>query len=90
MQPASNMKLYTVAAALDRLGPDYRFVTSVYLPVRPDRTGSVRGDLVVYGRGDPTYATRFNAEGEEKNYYRAIDELAARVVAVVYGKSRET
>ncbi|HEX6626272.1 MAG TPA: D-alanyl-D-alanine carboxypeptidase/D-alanyl-D-alanine-endopeptidase [Pyrinomonadaceae bacterium] len=81
MQPASNMKLYTVAAALDRFGPDYRFVTSVYAPARPDRAGLIKGDLTVYGRGDPTYATRFNPEDEEKNYYRAIDELAARVVA---------
>ncbi len=30
LRPASNMKLYTVAAAIDRLTPDYRFVTSVY------------------------------------------------------------
>jgi D-alanyl-D-alanine carboxypeptidase/D-alanyl-D-alanine-endopeptidase (penicillin-binding protein 4) len=29
LRPASNMKLYTVAAALDRLSPDYRFSTSV-------------------------------------------------------------
>jgi D-alanyl-D-alanine carboxypeptidase/D-alanyl-D-alanine-endopeptidase (penicillin-binding protein 4) len=28
-RPASNMKLYTVAAALDRLTPDYHFITSV-------------------------------------------------------------
>jgi serine-type D-Ala-D-Ala carboxypeptidase/endopeptidase (penicillin-binding protein 4) len=75
---SSNMKLYTVAAALDRFGPDYRFVTSVYAPARADRTGTLRGDLVVYGRGDPTYSTRFNGEGD-KDYYRAIDELAARV-----------
>ncbi len=81
MQPASNMKLYTVAAALDRFGPDYRFITSVYAPERPDRAGTIKGDLVIYGRGDPTYATRFNPEGDEKNYYRAIDELAARIVA---------
>ena len=45
MRPASNMKLYTVAAALDRLSPDYRFVTSVYAPSRPDSSGVVRGDL---------------------------------------------
>src|ERR1044072_2607993 len=30
LRPASNMKLYTVAAALDRLSPDFKFVTSVY------------------------------------------------------------
>jgi D-alanyl-D-alanine carboxypeptidase/D-alanyl-D-alanine-endopeptidase (penicillin-binding protein 4) len=78
MQPASNLKLYTVAAALDRLTPDYRFITSVYAPARPDATGTVRGDLVVYGRGDPTFATRFNPEGNP-DYFRAIDELAANI-----------
>src|SRR5215211_3881739 len=29
LRPASNMKIYTVATALDRLTPDYRFSTSV-------------------------------------------------------------
>jgi len=80
VQPASNLKLFTVAAALDRFGPDYRFVTSVYAPARPDQSGTVRGDLIVYGRGDPTFATRFNAAGDG-DYYRALDELAAKVYA---------
>jgi D-alanyl-D-alanine carboxypeptidase/D-alanyl-D-alanine-endopeptidase (penicillin-binding protein 4) len=75
--PASNMKLYTVAAALDRLGADFRFHTSVYASESPDKKGKLRGDLVVYGRGDPTLATRFN----NGDYFKAIDELAARVVA---------
>jgi len=79
MQPASNMKLYTVAAALDRLTPDYRFITSVYAPARADASGTIRGDLVVYGRGDPSYATRFNPEGDT-DYYRAINELASSIV----------
>ncbi|HEY0081718.1 MAG TPA: D-alanyl-D-alanine carboxypeptidase/D-alanyl-D-alanine-endopeptidase, partial [Pyrinomonadaceae bacterium] len=74
---ASNMKLYTVAAALDRLGADFRFKTSVYAQELPDKKGKLRGDLVVYGRGDPTFATRFNGG----DYYKAFDELAARVVA---------
>ena len=77
LMPASNMKLYTVAAALDRLGPDFRFVTSVYASERPDKSGKLRGDLIVYGRGDPTYATRFQGG----DYYKAFDELAARIVA---------
>src|SRR5919206_2449451 len=80
MQPASNMKLYTVAAALDRLGPDYHFITSVYAPARADAAGTIRGDLVVYGRGDPSYATRFNASGDT-DYYRAIEELAEKITA---------
>ena len=80
MQPASNMKLFTVAAALDRLTPDYRFITSVYAPSRPDAAGTVRGDLVVYGRGDPTFAVRFNPEGNA-DYSLAIDALAADIRA---------
>src|SRR5688572_29062456 len=60
LRPASNMKLYTVAAALDRLSPDYRFVTSVYAASRPSAAGVVRGNLTIYGRGDPSIAARFN------------------------------
>ncbi|MDQ2921502.1 MAG: D-alanyl-D-alanine carboxypeptidase/D-alanyl-D-alanine-endopeptidase [Acidobacteriota bacterium] len=77
LRPASNMKLYTVAAALDRLSPDYRFVTSVYARARPDAAGTVRGDLTIYGRGDPSVAARFNGG----NYFKGIDDLAARIAA---------
>lgn len=77
LRPASNMKLYTVAAAIDRLTPDYRFVTSVYARTKPDSAGVVRGDLTIYGRGDPSIAARFNAG----NYFKGIDDLAARIVA---------
>ena len=76
-RPASNMKIFTVAAALDRLTPDYRFNTSVYAPARPDATGTVRGDLIIYGRGDPSIAARFNGG----DYNHAIDDLAARIKA---------
>jgi serine-type D-Ala-D-Ala carboxypeptidase/endopeptidase (penicillin-binding protein 4) len=71
------MKLYTVAAALDRLSPDYRFVTSVYAPTKPDAKGVVHGDLTIYGRGDPSIAARFN----EGNYFKALEDLSARIVA---------
>jgi serine-type D-Ala-D-Ala carboxypeptidase/endopeptidase (penicillin-binding protein 4) len=77
LRPASNMKLYTVAAALDRLSPDFRFVTSVYAPAKPDASGVVKGDLTIYGRGDPSIAARFNSG----NYLKGIDDLAARIVA---------
>jgi D-alanyl-D-alanine carboxypeptidase/D-alanyl-D-alanine-endopeptidase (penicillin-binding protein 4) len=77
MRPASNMKLYTVAAALDRLSPDYRFTTSVYAPSRPDSLGVVKGDLTIFGRGDPTIAARFNSG----DYFKGINELASRITA---------
>lgn len=77
MLPASNMKLYTVAAALDRLSPDFRFKTSVYAPALPDAAGIVRGDLTIYGRGDPTFAASLNGG----DYTKAIDALAERITA---------
>jgi D-alanyl-D-alanine carboxypeptidase/D-alanyl-D-alanine-endopeptidase (penicillin-binding protein 4) len=77
LRPASNMKLYTVATALDRLSPDYHFVTSVYASARPDAAGVVHGDLTIYGRGDPSIGARFN----NGDYFKGIDDLAARIAA---------
>lgn len=52
-QPASNAKLVTSAAALDILGPDYRFDTTAQATGR--RHGPVLdGDLYLKGTGDPT------------------------------------
>ncbi|HEX7295034.1 MAG TPA: D-alanyl-D-alanine carboxypeptidase/D-alanyl-D-alanine-endopeptidase [Pyrinomonadaceae bacterium] len=76
LRPASNMKLYTVATALDRLSPDFRFTTSVYATGRLDG-GSVRGDLIIYGRGDPSIAARFN----NGDYFKSINDLADKIVA---------
>src|SRR4030095_1301642 len=49
--PASNMKNFTVATALEKLTPDFKFVTTVYSSSAPDATGTVKG-LRIYGRGD--------------------------------------
>ncbi|MFN2491712.1 MAG: D-alanyl-D-alanine carboxypeptidase/D-alanyl-D-alanine-endopeptidase [Pyrinomonadaceae bacterium] len=51
--PASNMKIYTTGVALDVLGADYRWRTSVYANGQPDANGTVSGDLILYGRGAP-------------------------------------
>ncbi len=55
--PASNTKLVvtTVAAAL--LPPDFTVKTSVY-GTGPVVDGVLRGDLVLYGRGDPAFGVR--------------------------------
>jgi D-alanyl-D-alanine carboxypeptidase/D-alanyl-D-alanine-endopeptidase (penicillin-binding protein 4) len=77
LRPASNMKIYTVSAALDRLTPDFRFNTSVYVSAKPDSAGVIHGGLRIYGRGDPSIAARFN----NGDYFKGIDELANRIVA---------
>ena len=76
VRPASNMKLYTVATAFDRLTPDYRFITSVYAREKPE-DGKVKGDLIIYGRGDPSIAARFN----HGDYFKGINELADRIAS---------
>jgi D-alanyl-D-alanine carboxypeptidase/D-alanyl-D-alanine-endopeptidase (penicillin-binding protein 4) len=53
--PASNLKVLTSAAALHRLGPDYRFRTSIYRESSPDGSNTpALTTLRVVGRGDPS------------------------------------
>jgi serine-type D-Ala-D-Ala carboxypeptidase/endopeptidase (penicillin-binding protein 4) len=59
-RPASNTKLYTAALALERLGPGYCIKTSLYARNKPDDSGTVSGNLIVYGRGDPTFSARMH------------------------------
>lgn len=76
--PASNMKNFTVAAALERLGPDHRFVTSVYVPAPPSSDGVVTGDLRVFGRGDVSMSTRFNGADDPMS---SLDTLVEKIIA---------
>ena len=56
--PASNMKLFTTAAALAILGDEYRFKTSA--ETNGDIYGdTLFGDLIIRGGGDPTFSGRF-------------------------------
>ncbi|HLV27267.1 MAG TPA: D-alanyl-D-alanine carboxypeptidase/D-alanyl-D-alanine-endopeptidase [Gemmatimonadales bacterium] len=59
MMPASTMKLYTAALALDTFGPEHRFSTDLLHdgPVREDNV--VEGNLYLRGAGDPALAARF-------------------------------
>jgi D-alanyl-D-alanine carboxypeptidase/D-alanyl-D-alanine-endopeptidase (penicillin-binding protein 4) len=60
--PASTTKLYSCAAALAALGPDYRFETPVYR--RGDiKEGLLLGDLILVTQGDLTMGGRTDASG---------------------------
>jgi serine-type D-Ala-D-Ala carboxypeptidase/endopeptidase (penicillin-binding protein 4) len=53
LNPASNMKVLTAAAVLDRLGAEYRFSTGLYGQIAAGRVDP----LVLRGHGDPSLGT---------------------------------
>ena len=67
--PASNAKLFTTAAVLGLIGPDYRFKTTVEAMGSLDKYGRLNSDLVLIGRGDPNLSGRtlpYNIHTERK------------------------
>src|SRR5579864_2398123 len=56
--PASNTKLFTTAAALALIGPDYKFRTTLETNGSLDKYGRLNGDLMLVGRGDPNLSGR--------------------------------
>lgn len=56
LTPASNLKIYTASAALNLLGPDYRWTTEV-ITTEPVKRGVCSGELLLRGTGDPMLDT---------------------------------
>jgi len=82
--PASNMKILTSAAALTQLGPDYRYRTS-FLARGPIANGTLTGDLLVIGRGDPSVSDHMMRDAMIP--LRAIaDSIAAKGIHHITGR----
>ncbi len=82
--PASNMKIYTTGVALDLLGADYRWRTSVYANAQPDAKGRIQGDLILYGRGAPDLVSRSN-DDNAGSLAKLASDLYARGVRSISG-----
>jgi D-alanyl-D-alanine carboxypeptidase/D-alanyl-D-alanine-endopeptidase (penicillin-binding protein 4) len=76
MSAASVMKLVTTFAALELLGPEYRWRTEAYLG-GPLANGTLAGDLIVKGYGDPKITI--------EQWQAFIAALRARGLATVTG-----
>lgn len=68
--PASNVKLFTTAAGMNYLGPDFRFKTVIMADSLPDTNGFIPGNIYVIGGGDPTFSAEFQ-DGEPANIFSA-------------------
>jgi serine-type D-Ala-D-Ala carboxypeptidase/endopeptidase (penicillin-binding protein 4) len=83
--PASNTKLFTTAAALALIGPDYTFRTTVETSGTLDKYGRLSGDLSLVGRGDPNLSGRalpYSRRTErDPNPIKALELLADEAVA---------
>ena len=81
--PASNQKNFTVATGFERLGPDFRFVTSVYANSLPDSSGTIKGDVRIFGRGDVSISTAFfgTTPTDPNTYFKGIDRLVDKIAA---------
>ena len=78
--PASVTKLYTCAAALVAFGPDYRFRTPVYRRGLVE-DGTLKGDLILVAKGDPTMGGRTDAGGHLA--FKDSDHTYATFVSIV-------
>ncbi|MGQ0714738.1 MAG: D-alanyl-D-alanine carboxypeptidase/D-alanyl-D-alanine endopeptidase [Gemmatimonadaceae bacterium] len=76
LSPASNMKLFTAALALEQFGPDHQFSTDVLRDGIVTADGSLEGNLIIRGDGDPALSSRFLQGGPD-----APVELLAQLVA---------
>ena len=90
--PASNMKLFATALALAKLGPEYRFHTTLETSGTV-ANGVLTGNLALVGRGDPNLSNRkfpYDLKEEfdgppEKVLAELVDALAAKGVKEVTG-----
>lgn len=87
---ASTLKVITAITALDLLNPDYTYKTALYYTGSIDSLGTLQGDIVIKGSGDPTLgSSRYETTKEEiilrkwKNAIQSagIDSIAGKIIA---------
>jgi serine-type D-Ala-D-Ala carboxypeptidase/endopeptidase (penicillin-binding protein 4) len=83
LAPASNMKLFSTAAALYYLGPEFRYSTYA-LGTGDVVDGVLHGDLILYGTGDPTMSNRM-LSGSVTPIRALADSLRAHGITAVQG-----
>lgn len=63
--PASVMKVVSIAAAVDYLGPEYKYETSLYY-TGTIANGVLSGDIIIEGKNDPSLGSSYISVAKEK------------------------
>ncbi len=84
--PASVTKIATTATAIELLGGDYRFITRIEHDGYIDNNGTLHGNLIVRGGGDPTFGSAFLgsmnvfAELAQSIRYKGIKRIEGNII----------
>jgi D-alanyl-D-alanine carboxypeptidase/D-alanyl-D-alanine-endopeptidase (penicillin-binding protein 4) len=79
IMPGSNMKLLTLAAAVQTLGWDHRFETRI-VATAPMDSGVLHGDLYIIGHGDPSISERNDERGIMRALAQQVREAGVRQI----------
>lgn len=83
--PASVLKVVTTAAALEKLGPDFRYRTGVYTNGTVNANGILMGNLMLVGRGDPNLTDPYGELFEKPAFPALARELKDMGIIEVQG-----
>lgn len=82
--PASTQKLFTTVAVIEQLGPDYRWQTTIGYRGQIV-AGTLHGDLIVRGGGDPSWYEDFWPQGPKQLFAQWADSLSAKGINRIEG-----
>jgi serine-type D-Ala-D-Ala carboxypeptidase/endopeptidase (penicillin-binding protein 4) len=83
--PASVLKVITTSTALEKLGPEFRFRTGVYTDGEIDADGTLTGDLILVGRGDPNLMDPYGELLEKPALVELAEKLQEMGVKKIHG-----
>ncbi len=83
--PASVLKVITTSTALEKLGPDFKYRTGVYTNGKVEPDGTVSGDLVLVGRGDPNLMDPYGELSEKPALLELAEELKNSGISKIEG-----
>ncbi|MDO9581008.1 MAG: D-alanyl-D-alanine carboxypeptidase/D-alanyl-D-alanine-endopeptidase [Bacteroidales bacterium] len=85
--PASVMKLFTSASALELLGPQYTFITKIgYTGTLNKRTGRLSGNIVIRGGGDPALGSKYFSDHYQDFISSWVTEIRKLGIRKIDGK----